>query len=198
MPKIISWNVRRINDVNKHLHSRSLFCIWKVDIVCLQETKMCSIDRHIIRSLWSCSFVGWCYLTSSGALGGVLVLWDKRVVELVEECIGKFSVAVSFKNIQDGWTWALANMYGPNADREKSLLWEEMAGLHVVWDLPWVFCGDFNVVRFSSEREGASTSTGAMEAFSELIFYLNLVNLPLQRGPILGPTVEGGPDWIDY
>ncbi|KAG6642168.1 hypothetical protein CIPAW_09G124600 [Carya illinoinensis] len=77
MPKILLWNVRGINDVNKRLRIRSLLRIWKVDIVCLQETKLRSIDRNIIRSLWGCPFVGWCYLASSGASGGVLVLWDK-------------------------------------------------------------------------------------------------------------------------
>lgn len=181
-PKILSWNVRGINDVNKRLRIRSLLRSWKVDIVCLQETKLCGVDRHIIRSLWGCSFVGWCYLPSSGASGGVLVMWDKRVVEMAEDCIGVFSMAVSFKNIEDGWIWALAGVYGPNVDRDRSLLWEELVGLHSLWDLLWVFCGDFNIVLFPSERAGASTSSGAMEAFSELFFDLNLVDLLLVEG----------------
>ncbi|KAF5477381.1 hypothetical protein F2P56_004026 [Juglans regia] len=177
--KILSWNVREINDVNKCLRIRSLLRSWKIDIVCLQETKLRGIDRNIIRRLWGCSFVGWCYLASSWASGGVLVMWDKRVVEMVEDCTGSYSMAVIFRNIEDGWRWAFAGVYGPNVNSDRSSLWEELAGLYSLWDLPWIFCGDFNIVRYPSERAGASTVTGAMEDFSELIFYLNLVDLPL-------------------
>ncbi|KAG6660252.1 hypothetical protein CIPAW_03G092400 [Carya illinoinensis] len=96
-PKILSWNVRGINDVNKHLRIRSLLRSWKINIVCLQETKLSFIDRNIIHSLWGCSFVGCSYLASLGASGGVLLIWDKRVGELVEECIGNYLVPVLLK-----------------------------------------------------------------------------------------------------
>lgn len=109
-------------------------------------------------------------------------MWDKRVVELVEECIENYAMAGSFKNIEDGWQWAFAGVYGPNVDRERRFLWEELAGLFYLWDLPWCLCGYFNIVQFPSERVGASTLSVAMEEFSELIFYLNLVDLPLVGG----------------
>jgi hypothetical protein len=31
---------------------------------------------------------------------------------------------------------------------EMSVLWDEMAGLMIWWEMPWCFGGDFNVVRF--------------------------------------------------
>lgn len=96
-PKILSWNVRGLNDVNKRLRIRSLLRSWKVDIVCFQETKLSHVDRNIIRSLWGCSLVGWSYLASLGASEGVLLMWDRRIVELVEDCNGNYSVAGSSK-----------------------------------------------------------------------------------------------------
>ncbi|KAF5444273.1 hypothetical protein F2P56_036760 [Juglans regia] len=133
-----------------------------------------------------------------GASRGVLLMWDKRVVELVEDCIEIYSVAGSFKNIKDGWMWVLAGVYGPNVDRDRSFLWEELADLYYLWDLPWCLFGDFNIVRFPGERAGATTSTRAMEDFLELIFDLNLVDLPLVGGVSLGLTVEGGQGWINF
>lgn len=50
-PKILSWNVRGLNDCNKRLRIKSLLRMWKVDVVCFQETKMEVIDRRIVRSL---------------------------------------------------------------------------------------------------------------------------------------------------
>lgn len=31
--------------------------------------------------------MGWSYLASLRALGGVLIMWDRRVIEFIEECI---------------------------------------------------------------------------------------------------------------
>ncbi|KAG2684915.1 hypothetical protein I3760_10G097900 [Carya illinoinensis] len=190
-PRILSWNVREINDVNKRLRIRSLIHSWKVDIVCLQETKLCYVDKNIVRSLWGCSSVGWCYLASLGASGGVLLMWNIRVVELVEECIGNYFVG-SFKNIEDGWRWALVCVCGPNVVQERSSLWAELAGMYYLWDLPWVVCGDFNVVRFPCERERATYMTRSMEEFSELIFDLNLIDLPLFGGCYTWSNGRGG------
>lgn len=86
--KIMSWNVRGLNEINKRLQIRNVLREWKADIVCLQETKLKMIKRRIIRSLWSGILVDWVFLTSNGAAGGVVVMWDRRVVEKVEDFIG--------------------------------------------------------------------------------------------------------------
>ena len=43
--KMISWNVRGLNDPQKRLVVKNLLREWKCDIVCLQETKLVGIDR---------------------------------------------------------------------------------------------------------------------------------------------------------
>ena len=52
-----------------------------------------------IRSLWGYHYVDWVYLSSMGALGGILVIWDRRVAEKLEEMVGKFLVSYRFKNV---------------------------------------------------------------------------------------------------
>jgi hypothetical protein len=74
----------------KRLRIRNLLHDWKVDIVCLQETKLFSLSRRLVRSLWQCNYVDWVCLDSCGASGGILILWDKRVVEKIEDCLGVF------------------------------------------------------------------------------------------------------------
>jgi hypothetical protein len=54
-------------------------------VICLQETKMEVMSRSLVKSLWGCHYVDWAYLGSVGAAEGILVMWDKRVVEKVEE-----------------------------------------------------------------------------------------------------------------
>ncbi|KAG6659987.1 hypothetical protein CIPAW_03G074300 [Carya illinoinensis] len=182
-PKIVSWNVRGLNEATKRLRIRNLLRGWKVDIVCLQETKMKLIDRRIVRSLWSGVHVDWVYLASNGASGEVVVMWDRRVVEKLEEFIGRYTVACSFKSVSDNFLWAFAGVYGPNLNNNRVLLWEELAGLHCWWNLPWCIRGDFNVTRFPSESFGNRRGRPAMIDFSECISDLNLVDLPLAGGP---------------
>lgn len=46
--------------------------------------------------------MSWCSLEADGVLGGILLMWDTRVLELVDSCIGSFFVLVVFKNLVDG------------------------------------------------------------------------------------------------
>ncbi len=46
--KIISWNVRGVNDSGKRLRIKNMLKDWHVDIICLQETKMELITDQII------------------------------------------------------------------------------------------------------------------------------------------------------
>jgi exonuclease III len=61
-PKLLSWNVRGLNESGKRLRVRNLLKQWKVNIICLQETKLELISSSIVRSVWGCQHVDWCYL----------------------------------------------------------------------------------------------------------------------------------------
>jgi hypothetical protein len=70
--------------------------LWNANIVCLQETKLDFIDRGIVRSLWGIHHVDWLYLGSEGALGGILMMWDRRVVARIDSAVGHFSISCKF------------------------------------------------------------------------------------------------------
>ena len=99
--KNISWNVKGLNDRDKRLRVRNLVQRWGLDVICLQETKMELITRAVIRSLWRDQHVDWSYLGSYGASGGLVLMWDTRVVNKVEEAVGRFSVSCRFKSVSD-------------------------------------------------------------------------------------------------
>lgn len=60
--------------------------------------------------------------SNGGASGGIVVMWDKRVVEKLEVCMGDFMVASSIKNVEDGYQWAFSGVYVPNLDIVRRLL----------------------------------------------------------------------------
>jgi len=132
-PRLISWNVRGLNQRSKRLKIKNLLRQWKADIICLQETKLDLISNRIVKSLWGSQFADWCYLPSSGASGGILLMWDRRVVEKLEAHVGAYVVACSFRNCADNFTSAFAGVYGPNLDPLHRSLWDELAGLLSLW-----------------------------------------------------------------
>ncbi|KAL4609846.1 hypothetical protein ACB092_08G010200 [Castanea dentata] len=159
--KIISWNIRGLNEQDKRLRVRNLIRKWEPGVVCLQETKMGLINRAVVRSLWG-GHVDWSYLGSCGASGGVLVMWDTRVVNKTEEAVERFSVLCK----------AFTGVYGPNLHRDRKFLWEELCGLTSWWSVPW----------FPSEHLGSNSFIAAMREFSNFISEQGLINLPLQGG----------------
>ena len=71
--KIISWNIRGVNDRDKRKVIKALIRSQKADLVCLQETKIQDISREIIHSLGVGRFLGWGAMSARGAASGVVV-----------------------------------------------------------------------------------------------------------------------------
>ena len=92
--RMVSWNVRDLNDLRKRLVVRNLLRVWNCDVACLQETKLAGMDRQLICSLWSCPYVDLVALDANQTAGGVLMMWDRRVLEKLEVMVGQFSVSV--------------------------------------------------------------------------------------------------------
>ena len=114
--------------------------------------------------------------------GGVLLMWDRRALEKLEVLMGCFSVSVRWQGVRDGFIWACSGVYDPNDNNLRGQMWDELIGIQQLWDVPWCYIGDFNIIRFPSERLGRSRLTSAIEIFSEFIEELNLIDLPLEGG----------------
>uniref|UniRef100_A0A2N9E3N6 Endonuclease/exonuclease/phosphatase domain-containing protein n=1 Tax=Fagus sylvatica TaxID=28930 RepID=A0A2N9E3N6_FAGSY len=73
-------------------------------------------------------------------------------------------------------------VYGPNIDRERGFFWDELARIVSWWEAPWCIGGDFNVVRFPSEKSGVAAFTASMHDFSDFIGEFGLLDTPLEGG----------------
>jgi len=73
-------------------------------------------------------------------------------LELDDFRIRSFSVCCKFKSLEDKFKWSLIEVYGPNDDYLRFALFEELSFFMPSWDIPWCLGGDFNIIRFPSER----------------------------------------------
>ena len=104
----------------------------------------------------------------------------KRVFEKLDVIVGQFSVSVLLRGVVDDFVWACTSVYGPNDSGQWSTLWDELSQVHARWPMAWCLVGDFNIIRYPSERLGCEFFSPAMFAFSDFIENNSLVDLPLK------------------
>ena len=80
----------------------------------------------------------------------------------------------------DDFVWACTGVYGPNDDGQRSCLWEELLRVRARWPMALCLVGDFNIIRYPSERLSYESFSPAMFAFSNFIESSSLVDLPLE------------------
>uniref|UniRef100_A0A2N9EUT4 Uncharacterized protein n=1 Tax=Fagus sylvatica TaxID=28930 RepID=A0A2N9EUT4_FAGSY len=97
---------RGLNNPQKRESVRYWLRSWKCGVICLQETKLAEVDLQVVRSLWDNSFVGWEFLPAVRSAGGVILLWDKRVVKKLDLVVKIFSVSCLWKGVSDSFVWS--------------------------------------------------------------------------------------------
>ena len=182
--KILSWNIRGANDSSKRKVIKALLRSQKLDLFCLQETKMQVMSDDVARSLGTGRFLGWEAMNATRSTGGVLVVWDKRSLEMIDKEVGSFSVSCRLKNVDNSFVWAFIGVYGPLSRKDKPSLWEELSAIRGLWEDPWFIGGDFNVIHFPSERSSQGRLNHSMRQFSKFIDELEMIDLPLLRGQL--------------
>ena len=77
--KLLSWNVRGTNDSSKRKIIKTFIRNQKVDLLCIQETKIQPMSEGMVRSLGSRRFLDWRALDADGATGGILICLGQKV-----------------------------------------------------------------------------------------------------------------------
>ena len=129
--KIMTWNVRGVNDPNRRKIIRNFIRYQRVDLVCLQETKIQDMTASVAHSLGVGRLSDWRALNAEGSTGGILLFWDKRIMELVDSEFGLFTISCLFKMVEGGFLWTFSGVYGPVERKFKEVFWEKRVASRV-------------------------------------------------------------------
>lgn len=90
--------MRGVNDLDQRKVIKAFLKSNKVDVVCLQETKIQETLVGMLCSLGAGRFSNWEALNSDEAMGGTVVSIDNRVLQWQDSEIGRFSISYRFRN----------------------------------------------------------------------------------------------------
>ncbi|RVX06412.1 hypothetical protein CK203_023562 [Vitis vinifera] len=170
--KLLSWNVRGANDSFKRKVIKSVVRKQKVDLLCIQETKIQDLSNRVVRSLGSGRFLGWKALDAFGSVGGLLIFWDKRSQEMLEWEEGQFSIS-RFRNVENWVVWVFTGVYGPFTKEERECLWEETGAIRGIWEEPW--CCRRARSRGFTDARGSFTWSGGLNNQSRASWWQEMV-----------------------
>ena len=102
-----------MNDIAKRKVVRNFIRSQRVDLVCLQETKIQGMNKALVNSIGVGRFLHWKSLDAEGTAGTSFSFWDKRRLSLVESEYGSFSFSCLFRTVEDDFQWMFTGVYDP-------------------------------------------------------------------------------------
>jgi exonuclease III len=177
---ILCWNIRGLNATDKHDAVRNKIEESGCSIICLQETKLQSVDMHIVKKFTPRRYDKFDFVPSLGASGGILVIWNSAHFLGMSLDKQPFGLTISFTSQFNSAMWKLTTIYGPCHDPERSAFVHWMRSHVIDDDENWLFLGDFNFYRSLEDRNKPGGNLSDTLIFNELLGHLGLLELPLK------------------
>lgn len=104
--KIVSFNATGLGGRVKKRELMKLVSGDKLDMLCVQETKLENITQRVCNSIWADNDFGWSFLPSIGRSGGILFLWNVKSFKLHQSFVGS-----NFIGLQGCWGGMILNVF---------------------------------------------------------------------------------------
>ncbi|KAK1309215.1 hypothetical protein QJS10_CPA09g00935 [Acorus calamus] len=118
---------------------------------------------------------------SVGASGGIVLAWNEKSFKKIDLKVLNFSISLLMEDTRTHWRWIWTGVYGPNADDRREEMWQELSDVKSEWNHPWCLMGDFNITRFTKDRNREGVITRHMARFSEWVADEGLSDVPLSN-----------------
>lgn len=176
--KIISWNVRGLNEKDKRLAVRHTIITEKPDIVCLQETKLSATTPTIISQTCGRRFKEFAVKDADGTKGGILVAWDPRRLTRLKQTATTYCLTLEMQLEDTGQSITVTGVYGPSVRSNRVGFYEDLATNNPNNNKPWLLCGDFNAT-LKPEDRNKQPDWRELADFGDTVSKLSLIDIGL-------------------
>nr|XP_025647281.1 uncharacterized protein LOC112742257 [Arachis hypogaea] len=152
---------------------------FRLNMLGLVETKRQPVTSFDVKKIWGNGCVGWDYVESTGASGGLLLMWDEGSFEIRNCYKSERWLCVAGVLLQNNFNCAFILVYGAHVRDEKLVVWEELSYIAGLCQVPCCFMGDFNEIVQVEERRGTDSLSLSVEDFKNWIHDMGLMDLPI-------------------
>ena len=176
---VISLNIRGIGEDHKRSWAKRLCIENKLKFLGLQETMSRDDNKFLIQSLWKNSTFAYYTKEAHGKSGGIIAIWDPSYFSSSSATEGDGFVAITGKLFEFDTTCLMIVVYAPQDHKRKKKLCRELNQIINQQNIPYIVLGDFNEVRYASERLGSIFDVTGASMFNKFIFTSGLCDLPM-------------------
>nr|GEY58685.1 RNA-directed DNA polymerase, eukaryota [Tanacetum cinerariifolium] len=143
------------------------------------ETKMDNMELFCVRRVWGNVNFEFVYSDSVGNSGGILCVWDPNSFCKRSATVSDYFIMVRGEWCLTGKEVLFVAVYAPHEFKEKQTLWDYLIHEIGKWNGDVVIMGNFNEVRYKSNRFGLMFNSHGANVFNSFIARAGLVEVPL-------------------
>ena len=180
--KGLIWNCRGIKKKGVSSFLRNLIMEHKFDIIGLQETMQAEIDNAILRKFDPLQNYLQKWIPSRGRSGGILSGIRLNSLDVGSFKEGKYILQLNLWDKTLKTKWNFMNIYGSPHEVSKEDFLTELASFCGTCQEPYLAGGDFNLLRFTSEKNKPTVLSKHSGTFNSIIACYDLLDMTLAGG----------------
>ena len=180
--KGLIWNCRGIKKKGVSFFLKNLISEHNFHFISLQETMVEDIDEKTLKGFDPNSNYLWKWLPSRGKSGGILSGINTDFLDVGGFCEGKYILQMDVWDKQLKQKWNFLNIYGAAQLEQKNEFLAELAHFCSKNNQPYLIRGDFNIIRFSSDKNKPFGVHKHTDLFNNIISIYDLLDIHLVGG----------------
>jgi hypothetical protein len=152
--KGVFWNSRGPADLAKHIFLAELVKEEQLNFIALFETGRESFPDHVLKNLCAGRDFLWHAMAPHGRSGGILLGVDLSAFDIGAIDEGDFYVKFTLRYKPTDFKFVIYSIYGPTQVQNKGAFLAEIANTCSKENLPFLICGDFNIMQKSEDKSG--------------------------------------------
>jgi hypothetical protein len=167
--RFLFWNIRGFGRPVRRRHIKYIITEEGLDGVDPQETIREEFSQKELQALTGASNFRWAWKGAKGHSGGMLMGVNEDRSEVEEIDMVEYFMSMVLRNRLTNLRWELITVYGPAQHSQSTDFIVELFRKCMRVSLPVVLGGNFNLIRFASDKNNDNINQPLMDKFNMFI-----------------------------